>query len=258
VLQLRLENGQVVSDRWTPALIGPLGGAPLPLTGRARQRAVADWRVRRGCTELASEPTAKETTSYQPSITRITPSLRERMARSRHADCPLPWRDLRYLQVNYVGFDGRTHTGELVVAAKHAQDIVSVFRKLYDARWPIRRMQLVDNYRGDDDLSMAADNTSGFNCRRVKGSRIWSDHAFGAAIDINPFENPYVTGSSIAPSGSRRFATLDRAEGAVVPAGTISDDDVVVRAFAAIGWEWGGSWAEPDYQHFSPARSRPR
>jgi len=98
---------------------------------------------------------------------------------------------------------------------------------------------------------MAADNTSGYNCRRVEGSTSWSDHAFGAAIDLNPARNPYLTGSSVAPPGSGHFATLDRSAGSAVPAGTITSGDVVVRAFAAIGWRWGGSWAEPDFQHFS-------
>jgi len=191
--------------------------------------------------------------SYQASVERITPFVRERMHRSHHAGCPVPPRGLRYLRMRYLGFDGRSHTGEMVVAAPYARDVVGVFRKLYDARWPIRRMRLVDAYGGDDDRSMAADNTSGFNCRRVKGSKKWSDHAFGAAIDLNPVQNPYLTGASVAPPGSHRFATLDRAPGAVVPDGTITSDDVVVRAFAAIGWEWGGSWAEPDYQHFSAA-----
>ena len=153
--------------------------------------------------------------------------------------------------MSHVGFDGRSHVGELVVAAAYARDVVGVFRKLYDARWPIRRMRLVDAYGGDDDRSMAADNTSGFNCRRVKDSKKWSDHAFGAAIDVNPVQNPYLTGSSVAPPGGRRYAALDRSAGAELPAGTIGSDDVVVRAFAAIGWEWGGSWAEPDFQHFS-------
>ena len=98
---------------------------------------------------------------------------------------------------------------------------------------------------------MGADNTSGYNCRRVTGTPRWSDHAFGAAIDLNPAENPYLTGSSVAPRGSRRFATLERSAGSAVPAGTITSGDVVVRAFAAIGWEWGGSWKQPDFQHFS-------
>ncbi len=253
VLRLQLEDGKVTSDQWTPARIGPLGGRPLPLSGSARQRAVADWRVRRGCAGLASRPTQTGPVRYQASVERITPFLRRRMRSSHHAGCPVPWRELRYLQMSYVGFDGRSHTGELVAAAAYARDVVGVFRKLYDAQWPIQRMRLVDAYGGDDNRSMAADNTSGFNCRRVKGSQEWSDHAFGAAIDLNPVQNPYLTPSSVSPPASRRFTALDRAAGALVPEGTIRSDDVVVRAFAAIGWEWGGSWAEPDYQHFSAA-----
>jgi poly-gamma-glutamate capsule biosynthesis protein CapA/YwtB (metallophosphatase superfamily) len=253
VLRLRLEDGRVVSDRLTPARIGRLGGSPLPLTGEARQRAIADWQVRRGCAGLASEPMHAGAMRFQATVEKVTPFLRRRMRSSHHVGCPVPWRDLRYLQLGYVGFDGRPHTGELVVAAPYARDVVGVFRKLYDARWPIRRMRLVDAYGGDDARSMAADNTSGFNCRRVKASTRWSDHAFGAAIDLNPAQNPYLTGSSVAPPGSRRFATLDRSASSAVPAGTIRSGDVVVRAFAAIGWEWGGSWAQPDFQHFSLA-----
>jgi hypothetical protein len=256
VLRLRLVDGKVVSDRWTPARIGPLGGAPLPLSGDARRRAIVDWKVRRGCAGLDSRPPTGQA-KFAASVERITPPLRERMSSSRHTGCPVPWRQLRYLRLSYVGFDGKSHTGELVVAAAYARDVVGVFRKLYEAHWPIRRMRLVAAYEGDDDRSMAADNTSGFNCRRVKGSTKWSDHAFGAAIDLNPVENPYVTGSSVAPPGSRRFAALDRDAGALVPAGTVKDDDLVVRAFAAIGWEWGGSWGEPDFQHFTGAGERP-
>ena len=252
VLRLRLVDGEVVSDHWSPALIGPLGGSPRPLSGDARRRAIADWEVRRGCAGLDSEPPNRPA-KFAASVKRITPFLRHRMRSSHRAGCPMPWRELRYLRLSYVGFDGQSHTGELVVAAAYANDVIGVFRTLYDARWPVRRMGLVDAYGGDDDRSMAADNTSGFNCRRVKGSKAWSDHALGAAIDINPVENPYVTGSSVAPRGSGPFAVVDRAPGALVPDGTIRADDVVVRAFAAIGWEWGGSWSEPDFQHFSAA-----
>ena len=88
-----------------------------------------------------------------------------------------------------------------------------MFGRLYDARWPLRRMVLVDDYRGDDDRSMAADNTSGFNCRRVAGSDSWSDHAFGAAIDINPVREPLRAAVRGEPSGGRRFAMLDRGPG---------------------------------------------
>ncbi len=257
VLRLRLEDGKVVSDQWTPARIATLGGRPLPLSGAARHRAVRDWRERRSCAGLATRPTQHAPVGYQASVERISPFLRQQMRSSHHPGCPVAWRRLRYLRVSHVGFDGRSHVGELVVAAAYARDVVGVFRKLYDARWPIRRMRLVDVYGGDDDRSMAADNTSGFNCRRVKDSKKWSDHAFGAAIDVNPVQNPYLTGSSVAPPGGRRYAALDRSAGAELPAGTIGSDDVVVRAFAAVGWEWGGSWAEPDFQHFSASgRSR--
>ena len=142
----------------------------------------------------------------------------------------------------------------MVVAAAYASQVVQVFRTLYDAGWPIRRMRLVDDYGGDDDRSMAADNTSSFNCRTVSGTDHWSDHAFGAAVDVNPLQNPYLHGGEVSPRAGRRYATIDRSAGVRVPSGSIRTGDVVVKAFAAIGWEWGGTWSEPDYQHFSAGR----
>ncbi len=140
----------------------------------------------------------------------------------------------------------------MVIHRDHAQDVAEAFEQLYDARWPIRRMRLVDDYAGDDDRSMAANNTSGYNCRRVAGGDSWSAHAYGSAIDVNPLQNPYVTSTSIAPPAGRRFADVDRAATAAVPLGVIREGDVVVRAFDDIGWEWGGDWAgAKDYQHFS-------
>jgi hypothetical protein len=192
--------------------------------------------------------------SYHSSVRRISPGLRARMRFSHGPGCPVRWSDLRYLQMTFVGFDGRSHTGEMVVHARHARAVTEVFERLYDARWPIRRMRLVDDYGGDDDRSMAANNTSGYNCRRVAGTDSWSAHAYGAAIDVNPVQNPYVTGSSIGPPAGQRFALMDRSAGAHVPAGTIRAGDAVVRAFAHIGWEWGGQWSSPkDYQHFTAA-----
>ena len=127
-----------------------------------------------------------------------------------------------------------------------ARDVLSVFRKLYAARFPIRRLRLVEAYKGSDDASMAADNTSGFNCRFVSGSRRWSQHAFGLAIDANPLENPFVHGGRVrAPAGRRYLRRSDVEPGMVAPG------DVVNRAFGAIGWSWGGRWSSPDYQHFS-------
>jgi hypothetical protein len=161
--------------------------------------------------------------------------------------CPILLEDLRLLSVTYWGFDDRAHQGELVVHADHADGIVSVMGKLYDAQFPIERMELVDAFEGDDDASMAANNTSAFNCREVsQRPGVCSQHAFGTAIDVNPVQNPYILrNGTVLPPG----AISDRA--AAVP-GLIGPDGVAVRAFADIGWAWGGNWTGVlDYQHFS-------
>jgi hypothetical protein len=121
-------------------------------------------------------------------------------------------------------------------------------------------MVLVDEYDGDDDRSMAANNTSGYNCRTVTGGQEWSNHAFGTAIDINPVQNPYLTGSPIGsvvyPPVGRRYAGVDRGRGARAAPGVIVQGDAVVSAFAAAGWGWGGDWTSArDYQHFSASGS---
>jgi poly-gamma-glutamate synthesis protein (capsule biosynthesis protein) len=189
---------------------------------------------------------------YTASVQRIGPDVAGRMTGSHHAGCPVPLDRLRYVNVRYLGLDGRAHLGELVVHQRYARDISEVFGTLYRARFPIERMQLVDDYGGDDDVSMAADNTSAYNCRTVAGTDRWSNHAFGAAIDINPVLNPYVQGEAVDPPAGARFAHLDRSAGARVDRGVITDGDVVVRAFAGIGWEWGGHWrSSKDYQHFA-------
>ena len=168
---------------------------------------------------------------------------------SYRAGCPVGPPDLRAVRLSYWGFDGRAHEGTLVVHRRVASDVVAVFRRLYEARFPIRRMQPVSAYRGSDDASMAADNTSAFNCRYVAGTTRWSMHAYGKAIDLNPVENPYVSGSHVSPPAGREYA--DRSGDAV---GMIHDGDRVVKAFARrAGWEWLGDGPGPvrDYQHFS-------
>jgi D-alanyl-D-alanine carboxypeptidase len=169
------------------------------------------------------------------------------LARSYRPGCPVGPSQLRRLRVSHWDFRGRIHVGELVVRSTDARDVVSVFRKLYAARFPIRRLRPVDVYGGDDDRSMAADNTSGFNCRRVEGSSSWSAHAYGLAIDVNPVENPFILNGRVSPPASRRY--LDRSN---VRPGMAVRGNVLVRAFASIGWSWGGRWTNPvDYQHFS-------
>ena len=168
---------------------------------------------------------------------------------SWRAGCPVAPSDLRRLRLAYVGFDSRRHVGSLVVHRDVAVDVVRVFRHLYAQRFPIRRLEPVDAYRGSDDASMAADNTSAFNCRAAvaSGPRRWSEHAFGRAVDVNPVENPYLQGGRVLPPSGRAYVDRSRIRPGMAVAG-----GALVRAFAAIGWAWGGGWSSSrDYQHFS-------
>jgi hypothetical protein len=104
-------------------------------------------------------------------------------------------------------------------------------------------------YRGNDDASLAADNTSAFNCRAAVGSTTgsWSMHAYGLAIDVNPVENPYLLAGRPRPPAGRRYLNRSRIRPGMAVAG-----GVLVRAFESRGWKWGGRWrGSPDYQHFS-------
>ncbi|KQY57263.1 CapA family protein [Nocardioides sp. Root140] len=252
VLTLRVEDGVVAGDDWGPASIPAEGGQPAPLGGGRASTAVSTWRTLRSCTGLSPLPGVDAgLPQYAATVQPIGPELRARLRSSHRAGCPVPLRDLRHLRIPYVGFDGRVHRGEMVVRADLADDVVGVFREVYAARWPIARMRLIDDYAGDDARSMAANNTSAFNCRLVAGQGTWSEHAYGAAIDLNPVQNPYVRRQGIEPASGRPFAAIDRSRGATVPAGAIRSGDPVHRAFTRIGWVWGGVWPEPDYQHFS-------
>ncbi|WP_240615731.1 M15 family metallopeptidase [Nakamurella deserti] len=183
---------------------------------------------------------------FVATVSPIDDALAARMATSWRPGCPVALAELRYLTVTHRGADGSDHTGGMVVAASVADDVVAVLRQVYDAGYPITSMRVVDDFGGDDDASMAADNTSAFNCRPVTGGGGFSEHSYGTAIDLNPVANPYVRGDTVLPPAGREFRTRpDRP--AVLHAG-----DAVVTAFAAAGWEWGGSWTSPtDYQHFS-------
>jgi hypothetical protein len=164
---------------------------------------------------------------------------------SYRSGCPVGPAQLRAVRVSYWGFDGRPQVGAVVVARREAQNVAKAFRTLWAARFPIRRLRPVSVYGGDDDRSMAADNTSAFNCRFVGGTSRWSMHAYGEAIDVNPVENPYVRGATVSPPAGRAY--LDRTS---YRKGMAVADGVLVRAFAAVGWKWGGA-SFGDYQHFS-------
>ena len=168
---------------------------------------------------------------------------------SWHRGCPVGPAQLRRIRLRYVGFDGAAHTGRLIVNERVVPQVIGVFRELYAARFPIRRMLPVDAYRGSDDRSAAADNTSSFNCRKAvaPGATSWSMHAYGEAIDVNDVENPYLEGARVIPPAGKAY--VDRAR---VRAGMAVDGGVLVNAFARAGWGWGGRWpGSPDSQHFS-------
>lgn len=178
---------------------------------------------------------------------RVQPVTAARLGGSHRAGCPVAVADLRLVQVTFLGFDGRPALGELVVHRTVAAPVVAVFRTLYAARFPVQRMVTVEQYGADDDRSMAANNTSAYNCRTTTSGSGFSEHAYGTALDINPVQNPYVRGTVVEPAAGRAY--LDRGD---VRTDMVVAGDVVVRAFAAAGWEWGGDFRTlKDYQHFS-------
>jgi hypothetical protein len=181
-----------------------------------------------------------------PFVSRVERVTEADLPYSWHRGCPVMPSQLRRVRLRYVGFDGVAHTGQLVVNTHVVRDVVSVFRTLYRARFPIRRMRPVDAFHGSDDRSAAADNTSAFNCRRAVGSGAtsWSMHAYGEAVDVNDVENPYVEGARVIPPAGKAYR--NRAD---VRPGMAFEGGVLVRAFASVGWGWGARFA--DYQHFS-------
>jgi D-alanyl-D-alanine carboxypeptidase len=202
---------------------------------------------------VASAPTTVSATTEPSSpafdwaVSGIDEATRARMPYSWRPGCPVPLEELRLLTLEHWGYDGVEHQGELVVHADQAQAVVGAFRALFDAGFPIERMQLVDAYGGDDFASTASNNTAAFNCRSVVGKPgSWSEHAYGRAIDVNPLVNPYLGEPRLRDP--RLVPYLDRSLDAP---GMIRAGDVVVAAFAAVGWKWGGAWPTPDYQHFS-------
>ncbi len=179
-----------------------------------------------------------------PSVDRVTAAD---LGATWHPGCPLAPEQLRRVELDYLGFDGTTRRGVLVVHKSLVPQVIAIFDQLYRMRYPIERMRTVDHYpQAQDELSMEDNNTSAFNCRGIPGSGNWSLHAYGRAIDLNPLLNPYVDGADVEPANAGRY--LDRTR---TDPGLLHADDSAVRAFTDRGWQWGGAWRSPiDYQHF--------
>jgi hypothetical protein len=195
---------------------------------------------------------ARPNTRFEGGVFRIGPFLRERLiGRNWHPGCPVGIDDLRHVLVSYWNLQGHVRSGPMIVHEAVARDVLWVFRRLFDARFPIRHIALPPRYRPPvrRDWFSTRDRSSSFNCRPATGNPgSLSHHSYGWAIDINPLENPYVrSDGSVLRRAAKPYTDRSRHE-----PGMIHRGDVVVRSFARIGWEWGGDWVTlKDYMHFS-------
>lgn len=162
--------------------------------------------------------------------------------------CPVAAADLSWVRVAFRGFDGERHTGELLVATSVAADVVQVFERLYRAGFPIEEMRVTRRDELDAPPTGDGNNTSAFVCRPVVGGTTYSQHAYGLAVDVNPFQNPYTKGADVVlPELASAYLDRERRR-----PGMYDADSVVVRAFSRIGWTWGGTWrSATDRHHFS-------
>lgn len=186
--------------------------------------------------------------AFKSNILPITPTMQKMMRQYTYLpQCPISFHELVIITLSYWGFDHKAHQGVLVVNRSLAREVADIFKAAYYHQFPIERMELMDTFKGDDNASMALNNTSAFNCRVVTGQPgVFSQHSYGRAIDINPLINPYVKGEQVLPLEGKKYA--DRA----LPArGKIVKDDFLYNEFTKRGWDWGGNWLDlQDYQHF--------
>ena len=166
-------------------------------------------------------------------------------------ESPVSLEELSYVTVTYINFDGEACTGHLIVHRSLGQELADIFQELYEAKFPIQGIGLVDVYGADDLQSMEANNTYAFCSRLILGTQRYSKHSYGIAIDINPVQNPYLSGGQVLPEEGQAY--LDREN---VRPGMITSGDACYNAFVSRGWIWGGHWASPDYQHFEKVLSQ--
>ena len=185
-------------------------------------------------------------------IDTISDAVFQRMlGKSYKKDCTVPRSELRYLRLSHYDSQGKEHVGELVCNKKIASDLKEIFKELYQQKYPIERMRLIDDYDADDERSMQANNTSCFNFRTIAGSKKLSKHSLGMAIDINPLYNPYVKRSKdekllVQPANARKYSDRSKRWNYKLEKG-----DLCYRLFIKHGFKWGGSWTNSkDYQHF--------
>jgi poly-gamma-glutamate synthesis protein (capsule biosynthesis protein) len=192
---------------------------------------------------------------FNAKITPITLQIQKRMTEggSWRQGCPVALKDLCYIRLNHWDFYGKIRTGELIVHKEIAKEVIGIFEALYQEKYPIKQMHLVSDFGGSDWHSIEADNTSAFNCRNATGTKRWSRHAYGKAIDINPLENPYIsTAGHISHKASLNYKTRKHQNTTPQDRALLLRDDPATKIFKKYGWKWGGEFVgEKDYQHFS-------
>lgn len=232
----------------TPAPLWVVGASPLPLAANGFGKVLPTPKVlrdRRLPTKDLLPPPADG--RFHSSIGPVTTALRTRMGETYRPGCPVAPSGLRYVTVSFRGFDGKAHTGELVVATRAAASVVRVFHTLFDQGFPIEEMRLPTTADLDAPPTGDGNDTAAFVCRAARGQKRFSAHAYGLAIDVNPFQNPFVRDDLVLPE----LAGAYRDRGWVRP-GMFLRSSAAVRAFTRAGWTWGGTFHRPkDYQHFS-------
>ena len=193
--------------------------------------------------------------SFEATIKPINKYTKQRMVSGGtwRKGCPVSPKDLRYIRVKHRNFYGSEKMGELIVHKDVAREVVEIFRELYKIGYPVRQMRLVSDFRGSDWQSIEADNTSAFNCRKATGSKKWSKHSYGKAIDLNSIENPYISRSgSIVHMQSLKYRKRVHRYNTTADKAVLLKSDKAVKIFKKHGWKWGGDWhGVKDYQHFS-------
>lgn len=180
------------------------------------------------------------------SYTSIPENIKEKMiGLSMPKNEPISFDNLNYLILSYYDFNGNIQTGEMVVDKRVAFEVIEIFKEVFSKKYPIDKIKLIDEYNAIDNLSMANNNSSSFCYRTIANTSTLSNHGKGLAIDINPLQNPHVVGNNINPKEGYLFT--DRLN---IQMGMIVKGDDLYNAFTKRGWNWGGNWNNPDYQHF--------
>lgn len=230
------------------ARVTPSASAPSPRLPSPGVPSPTGPRTSTGEPGSRPTPSTPPTMAFHASVSVLSAAMRAGMTGvSWRPDCPVGLDRLRLSTLDYWGVDHAVHQGRLIVNATAATAVTRAFELLFNARFPVTQMRPIDEFGGSDEASMRADNTSAFNCAKVPGTTVWSQHSYGLAVDLDPLENPEVRDGVVDPPTAIGFADRTRSNPQMIAHG-----DAAWQAFATVGWSWGGDWRSlKDYQHFS-------